>query len=147
MAQSVLDRKIALAVSPTERARKAAREVQASYEWTDLAEADIVVVMGGDGFMLQTLHRHMRSGKPIYGMHRGTVGFLMNDFSEDGLAERLERAITTEISRSKSTKPSRMPTLPLSTPWNWKVWRVVMRNDGEATSSASRSRTSRWPSP
>ena len=44
-------------------------------------EADIVVALGGDGLMLQTLHQHMRSGKPIYGMHRGTVGFLMNEYS------------------------------------------------------------------
>ena len=47
------------------------------------------MALGGDGLMLQTLHRFMTSGKPIYGMHRGTVGFLMNDFREDGLAERL----------------------------------------------------------
>ena len=40
-----------------------------------------MVALGGDGLMLQTLHQHMRSGKPIYGMHRGTVGFLMNEFS------------------------------------------------------------------
>ena len=39
-----------------------------------------MVALGGDGLMLQTLHQHMRSGKPIYGMHRGTVGFLMNEF-------------------------------------------------------------------
>jgi NAD+ kinase len=47
--------------------------------------------------MLQTLHRFMTSGKPIYGMHRGTVGFLMNDFSEEHLAERLAAAETTLI--------------------------------------------------
>ena len=46
------------------------------------AEADVIVALGGDGFMLQTLHRFMASGKPIYGMHRGTVGFLMNDYSD-----------------------------------------------------------------
>jgi NAD+ kinase len=47
--------------------------------------------------MLQTLHKFMRSGKPIYGMHRGTVGFLMNDFAVDGLRERLAAAKTTII--------------------------------------------------
>jgi NAD+ kinase len=51
--------------------------------------ADVIVALGGDGLMLQTLHRFMRSGKPIYGMHRGTVGFLMNEFREDDLRERL----------------------------------------------------------
>ena len=44
--------------------------------------ADVIVALGGDGFMLPTLQRFMNSGKPIYGMHRGTVGFLMNEFSE-----------------------------------------------------------------
>ena len=42
----------------------------------------MIVALGGDGLMLQTLHRFMNSGKPIYGMHRGTVGFLMNEYSE-----------------------------------------------------------------
>src|SRR5258707_9696686 len=56
------------------------------------ADADIVVALGGDGLMLQTLHQHMRSGKPIYGMHRGTVGFLMNEFSSHDLHTRLAAA-------------------------------------------------------
>ena len=43
--------------------------------------ADVIVALGGDGLMLQTLHKFMDSGKPIYGMHRGTVGFLMNEYS------------------------------------------------------------------
>src|SRR5881275_354490 len=60
-------------------------------------DADIIVALGGDGLMLQTLHRFMTSGKPIYGMHRGTVGFLMNEFREDGLPERLSEAETTLI--------------------------------------------------
>ena len=51
-----------------------------------------MVALGGDGLMLQTLHRHMRSGKPIYGMHRGTVGFLMNEFSAHDLHARLAAA-------------------------------------------------------
>ena len=55
-------------------------------------EADVVVALGGDGLMLQSLHRFMGTGKPIYGMNKGSVGFLMNDFREDGLLERLEAA-------------------------------------------------------
>ena len=47
------------------------------------AQADVIVALGGDGLMLQTLHKFMKSGKPIYGMHRGTVGFLMNEFAEE----------------------------------------------------------------
>ena len=60
-------------------ARRAHRDVRQF----DPADADVVVALGGDGLMLQTLHQHMRSGKPIYGMHRGTVGFLMNEYSTD----------------------------------------------------------------
>jgi NAD+ kinase len=60
------------------------------------AEADIIVALGGDGFMLQTLHAFLGTGKPIYGMNLGSVGFLMNEYRPDKLIERLgaaERAI------------------------------------------------------
>ncbi len=67
--------------------RFAARYGNASPE-----HADAVVALGGDGLMLQVLHRFMGSPKPIYGMNRGTVGFLMNEFAEDRLFERLEAA-------------------------------------------------------
>jgi len=62
------------------------------YGNADPAEADVIVALGGDGLMLQTLHRFMGSAKPIYGMNRGSVGFLMNEFSEVGLPERLAEA-------------------------------------------------------
>jgi len=61
------------------------------------ADADVIVALGGDGLMLQTMHRYMRANKPIYGMHRGTVGFLMNEFSLHSFTERLEAAQTTVI--------------------------------------------------
>lgn len=54
--------------------------------------ADMIVALGGDGFMLQTLHRTQDLNVPVYGMNRGTVGFLMNEYSEHGLVERLEVA-------------------------------------------------------
>ena len=57
----------------------------------------MIVALGGDGLMLQTLHKFMKSGKPIYGMHRGTIGFLMNEFAEEKLAERLANAHITVI--------------------------------------------------
>src|SRR5215470_17527036 len=60
-------------------------------------QADVIVALGGDGLMLQTLHKFMTAGKPIYGMHRGTVGFLMNEFHEEGLRERLAAAQPTQI--------------------------------------------------
>ncbi len=53
---------------------------------------DVVVALGGDGLMLETLHRHLDQDKPIYGMNRGSVGFLMNDYAEDGLLERIASA-------------------------------------------------------
>jgi NAD+ kinase len=56
------------------------------------ADADVIVALGGDGLMLQTLHKFMESGKPIYGMNRGTVGFMMNEYGEDALPERLAAA-------------------------------------------------------
>ncbi len=55
-------------------------------------EADVICSLGGDGFMLQTLHRHGALGKPVYGMKLGTVGFLMNHYRSDGLLERLAAA-------------------------------------------------------
>ncbi|MEZ5545715.1 MAG: NAD kinase [Lysobacteraceae bacterium] len=58
-------------------------------------EADVIVALGGDGFMLQTLHRHLALGKPVYGMKAGTVGFLMNQFRAEGLPERIASAKAT----------------------------------------------------
>jgi NAD+ kinase len=55
-------------------------------------EADVVVALGGDGFMLETLHRNLPSQRPVYGMNRGSVGFLMNSFDEAGLLERIAAA-------------------------------------------------------
>ncbi|WP_304164301.1 NAD kinase [Phenylobacterium aquaticum] len=63
--------------------------------------AQVIVALGGDGFMLEVLHAHMASGKPIYGMNRGSVGFLMNEYSEDDLLERInaaERAVIHPLS-------------------------------------------------
>ncbi|MBP7704540.1 MAG: NAD kinase [Caulobacter sp.] len=59
-------------------------------------DAQVIVALGGDGFMLETLHGTLAEAKPIYGMNRGSVGFLMNEYSEDGLLERIaaaERAV------------------------------------------------------
>ena len=61
-------------------------------------EADVIVALGGDGAMLDTLRRRFDDGKPVYGMHLGTVGFLMNDFHADGLPERIEAAERATLS-------------------------------------------------
>jgi NAD+ kinase len=89
--------RIGFVASPIPEAQDARERLIARYGNVDPDTADIVVALGGDGFMLQTLHRVMNSDKPIYGMHRGTVGFLMNDFSEEGLTERLASAQNTVI--------------------------------------------------
>ncbi len=59
--------------------------------------SDVIVALGGDGFMLQTLHAHMTHSVPIYGLNFGSVGFLMNEFRTDGLRERLAKAEATTI--------------------------------------------------
>jgi NAD+ kinase len=83
---------IAFVASETPEAQAAAEELRVRYGGVAADEADVVVALGGDGLMLQTLHRFMGTGKPIYGMHRGSVGFLMNDFSGEDLPARLEAA-------------------------------------------------------
>jgi len=88
---------IAFVPGTTPEARDAYERLERRYGNTDPESADVIVALGGDGLMLQTLHNFMKSGKPIYGMHRGTVGFLMNEFSEDGLLERLNAAHITVI--------------------------------------------------
>src|SRR5882757_4880205 len=89
--------RIAFVASPSGEAQEALERLTARYGNVPAKGADVIVALGGDGLMLQTLHRFMKSGKPIYGMHRGTVGFLMNEFREDDLAERLAVAKTTLI--------------------------------------------------
>ncbi len=73
-------------------AQKAESELKALYDSVPPDQADIIVALGGDGFMLGTAHKFMESHKPIFGMNLGSVGFLMNEFRKDGLLERLEKA-------------------------------------------------------
>lgn len=89
--------RIAFVASPSAEAQAAFGQLTRDYGNCAPEEADVVVALGGDGLMLQTLHEHMRSGKPIYGMHRGTVGFLMNEYSTVDLRGRLEAAHESEI--------------------------------------------------
>jgi NAD+ kinase len=88
--------RIAFLASDMPAAQEALAKLTALYGNAELSGADAVVALGGDGLMLQTLHRVMHDRIPIYGMHRGSVGFLMNDYHEADLLARLERA---EISR------------------------------------------------
>src|SRR3954462_12317908 len=90
-------KQIAFIAASTPEARDAYSRLEKRYGNADPKAADVIVALGGDGLMLQTLHKFMNSGKPIYGMHRGTVGFLMNDFAEDNLVERIAAAHITVI--------------------------------------------------
>lgn len=85
-------------VSSTVDAAKAAKQhLEALYGSVPVEEADVVIALGGDGLMLQTLHETMRIGASIYGMHQGSLGFLMNDYHTEGLIERLQSAQTNII--------------------------------------------------
>ncbi len=84
--------RIALLASDAPEASEAAEVLRARYGDVPIGEADVVVALGGDGLMLSVLHRTMSTGKPIYGMNRGSVGFLMNEYRPDGLIERLAAA-------------------------------------------------------
>lgn len=86
--------RVALLVSPTPQAEAAAETIRALYPIVEPEEADVIVALGGDGYMLQTLH--MMLGRnlclPVFGMNRGTIGFLMNMYRPDALIQRLRRA-------------------------------------------------------
>jgi NAD+ kinase len=89
--------KIAFVASETKEAEEALKRLAERYGQVAAGAADAIVALGGDGLMLQTMHRHLNSRIPIYGMNRGSVGFLLNDYSEDNLKERLESAEVTVI--------------------------------------------------
>ncbi len=84
--------KIAFVASARPEAQTALRLMTQKYGQSDEASADVIVALGGDGCMLETLRRRFDDPRPVYGMNRGTVGFLMNDYSEDDLIERLDAA-------------------------------------------------------
>src|SRR5262249_10874908 len=84
--------RIAFVTSAIPEAEMARDALTRRYGDASPADADVIVALGGDGLMLQTLHKFMESGKPIYGMNRGTIGFMMNEYREDGLKERLAAA-------------------------------------------------------
>ncbi|HTV44778.1 MAG TPA: NAD kinase [Stellaceae bacterium] len=85
-------RRIAVVAADSEPAQQALGELCRRYDCVPVEAAEIVVSLGGDGFMLETLHRFLPQAVPIFGMHRGSVGFLMNPYWPDGLEERLAEA-------------------------------------------------------
>jgi NAD+ kinase len=93
------ERRLALVASPTEPAQAAAAELRKRYEWVQPAQADLIVALGGDGFLLQTMHAMLDRHRavPVFGMNLGTVGFLMNEWSPDLLENRLARAKMVKV--------------------------------------------------
>ncbi|KAF0119141.1 MAG: NAD+ kinase [Rhodospirillaceae bacterium] len=89
--------KLAFVAADGPLAQDALQRLQNHYEHVPPEQADIIVALGGDGFMLEMLHRYLYRHVPIFGMNRGTVGFLMNSFHEDGLPERLARAEPVQL--------------------------------------------------
>ena len=88
------DRPTALLASPADAANEAEAELRALYNFVPLEQAEQIVALGGDGFLLQTLHDMLAGERilPIFGMNRGTVGFLMNEWRTEGLRERIDGA-------------------------------------------------------
>jgi len=86
--------KIAIVASRSEKAQKSLKILTKRYSQYIVPEkqADVIIALGGDGFMLSTLHYFIADAKPVFGMRRGTVGFLMNRYSKDDLIERLTQS-------------------------------------------------------
>jgi NAD+ kinase len=91
---------MALVASNAESAQAAEGMLRERYDFVPLEEAELIVALGGDGFLLHTLRERLQVGKvcPVFGMNRGTVGFLMNEWRIDGLIERLNRAKSFAVS-------------------------------------------------
>ncbi|MDE3060194.1 MAG: NAD kinase [Pseudomonadota bacterium] len=88
--------KIACVADDSPKAQAALKEIRKHYHIVPITrrrmQAEVIVVLGGDGFMLQTLHQYMKMKLPFYGLNCGTVGFLMNEYSPEGLLDRIEHA-------------------------------------------------------
>ncbi len=88
---------VAFVATETPEAQQALKRLRHRYGHADPNEADLIVALGGDGFMLETLHANLKRRPAIYGMNRGTVGFLMNQYEEESLMERLAEATPVKL--------------------------------------------------
>jgi NAD+ kinase len=95
--------KIAFTASQAPVAQTARATLISRYGDSPLDEADVIVALGGDGFMLQTLHGTQSLDAPVYGMNRGTIGFLMNEYAESDLPDRLQAAEEADLNPLKMT--------------------------------------------
>jgi len=99
--------RIAFAASDRPEAQAARDRLAERYGSIEPSQAEVIVALGGDGFMLETLHANLDRRPPVFGMNRGSVGFLMNDYEEDGLPERLvsaERAVIHPLQMDARTE-------------------------------------------
>ena len=113
----IAEPKRALLVSPTDAAQDAALRLKERRDWVDLEDAEMVVALGGDGFMLQVLHQMLERRRilPVFGMNLGTVGFLMNEWRDKRLDERIEGAKlfnVTPLKMEATTIDGELVTLP-----------------------------------
>ena len=114
-----MDLKIAFAASEAEAAQHARAELAGLHGDCEEAFADVIVALGGDGFMLQTLQRTQALGLAVYGMNRGTIGFLMNEFSVETLPQRLalaEKTVINPLSMQATDVTGKPPTPRSLTP-------------------------------
>ena len=91
------DKKIHFVSSDNKTAKEAKDSLVKKYKDYPASEADVIVALGGDGLMLQTLHNNIDEAKPIFGINKGSVGFLMNDYNDDNLLERIDSATLTKV--------------------------------------------------
>jgi NAD+ kinase len=84
--------RLAFVAADTEEAQSARRNLEERYDGIAPDRAEVIVALGGDGFMLETLHSSIDRGVPIYGMNCGTIGFLMNRFADEDLPEQIAKA-------------------------------------------------------
>ena len=91
------DKKIHFVSSDNQAAKEAKDNLVKKYKDYPASEADVIVTLGGDGLMLQTLHNNIDEAKPIFGINKGSVGFLMNDYNDDDLLERIDSATLTKV--------------------------------------------------
>lgn len=96
-------KRIAFTASDADEAQLALTRLTERYGSVEAENADVIVALGGDGLMLATLHQVMEQGLPVYGMNRGSVGFLMNEYTEDDLIGRLEQSVETVINPLRMT--------------------------------------------
>lgn len=89
--------KLSFQVSDSPYSREIAKQYLDHFASVPANEADIIIAIGGDGFLLRTLHKHHHYNKPVYGIHCGSIGFLMNSPTPDTLLERLEHATLSTL--------------------------------------------------